>query len=324
MHSPKNLYIQLTSKCNNQCKICAYLLDPAFKSSNSNMDDSTIKKLLENIKEISTLEKVYFGPMYGEGQLHPRFYEIVETIKKIRPDIFIILITNGKLLTKENVLKYAGDHIHLSVLGNKTRPDTYESITGLKWESLKEKTNIVSNAGISCGYNFTMTSLDDVEEAMKDLYTEENFKALYYVFNYPMLDLMSYLKRCMYLNIKYKESKMNNAGHLFDDILVENNLEYLTFHPPSFTPCSVLYNDTAIMYNGDVLLCACADIPMKGISGNINNNSLLEIYNNEMMNSFRNNLRKGVLPGLPCNLTCSNKIIRQRDKYKNFEVLNNV
>lgn len=302
---PVRLYLQLTDICNVLCSVCVYRNHRGYAPKGTIMSDVLLRRILTEIENNESITEVHFAPMYGEPQLHPKFIDFVKDIKKIRSSIFISSLTNGKLIDEEFCRLYSGDHVHISVLGNKTVNPSYEDITGLKFVSLKLLSKLCQDYGLSVGYNITASSLDDVIEIMDFLYVD-NFKAIYKIFNTTYLDLSKHLDKVLYINAKYKESRLDNAFHILDKYIIENNLQAEVFQNASVTPCPVLYEDMAITCSGDVLLCVCGDISMRHIIGNIGNSSIREIYNTDYVHRIREHLKRGVCP-IECMNFCGKK-----------------
>ena len=285
--TPKTLFIQLTNFCNNHCTICIYRNNTRGLTDTKHMSSNIIEKILENITKTKSIDNILFGPLYGEAQLHPYFYTLVERIKMIRSNIKITLLTNGKLITEDNLEKYKGDHVQISVLGNKTRPNTYNAQTGLNWNDLKIKAKLLFAADISYGFSLNMTTLDDIEEAILDLHELPGFSAIY---RYKIdiiknQDTKDFLIRCKYLNLKYNV-RLNDDEHHFDDAILESGLTNITFNN-IYEYCHQLYDVMTITVDGDILVCPC-EMSCSYKSGNIMLNTLLEIFNTTHMNNVRN------------------------------------
>jgi Fe-coproporphyrin III synthase len=127
----KKVYIEITSKCNLNCKMCfrRFWNDEVFE-----MDFEKYLKILEELKEFTSLETVYLGGI-GEPLFHSRILDIIERTKA--SGYRIEFGTNGTLLNK-----YAGDVIRSGVdkvIVSIDAPDAkvYEDIRGTDFSQIE-------------------------------------------------------------------------------------------------------------------------------------------------------------------------------------------
>jgi len=301
--TPKSVYIQMTNMCNNRCTICIYGNNPDCIINTHHMSSSVIEKILDNLQDLDSIKTVFFGPMYGEAQLHPNFYEFVDKIKNIRSDITITLLTNGKLITDDNINKFKGDHIQISVLGDKTGPNSYKNITGLNWEDLKKKAVILNRYGKKYGFSLHMSTLTDVEEAIVELSELPGFQAIYRT--REINDIKDYLVRCKYLNLKYPV-RLNDDLHTFDNDIVKLGLTDISFNN-GYQVCHQVYDVVTVTVNGDVLICPCELAGVCSI-GNVLEEKIIKIYNSSIMKNARLLISQKRFSSLnPCAKLCGYK-----------------
>jgi sulfatase maturation enzyme AslB (radical SAM superfamily) len=284
--------------------------------SNHDMDDDTIKILLDNISNISTLKSIFFLPFYGEAMLHPKFYYVINKIKEIKPNIEIIVLTNGKLITEENLDVYKDTFkdivITVSVLGNKENFPSRQSITGMSWNSIKEKIDLLNSRNIKHAFNLACSSLDEIEIALNDLLPNSNSSGvLYGLFDMPITT--DFLLRCRDLNKKYSTFvRLNNGTHLYENLLIEdcwNGIRCPEIREPK---CQNINEICAIDCFGNVIMC-CLDYSMKIKFGNIKNDTILNIFNSNYLNKIRKTLNKPGFREDPCNIFCKPLFNRNKE-----------
>lgn len=91
----KKLYIEVTNKCNLDCITC---IRSSWKSSQGYMSKQLFESILQQIKELSSLQTVHFGG-FGEPLSHPHILDFIAALKKQK--LRVEMITNGFLLTEE-------------------------------------------------------------------------------------------------------------------------------------------------------------------------------------------------------------------------------
>jgi MoaA/NifB/PqqE/SkfB family radical SAM enzyme len=97
------LQIEPTTRCNFTCGFCAGRHMPQ-----QNMSPVRLEKILRAtapITDASDPRGLQHVELQGEGEpmLHPQFFEMAEMIRRVHPRAKISLITNGSLLSAENV-----------------------------------------------------------------------------------------------------------------------------------------------------------------------------------------------------------------------------
>ena len=315
MINPKTLYIQITSKCNNKCKIC-FFFDKQYNYvfDNHDMEDNVIENILNNIKQMPELKYVIFAPFYGEPFLHPKIFEMIDSIKTINKDIQISLLTNGKLITEDNISKYNGNFIFVSVLGNKTNSPTYEEITGLSWNDLYDKIDLLNKYKIKHIFNLCCSDINNVEEAIKDLIKLDNSQIIYHTPTIPN-DMLTHIMNCKAMNEKYVKVRLNNFVRKYELSLKQHNIKNIGYPDFDIPKCSLDYNECYIDSYGNMILC-CRDNSMKSIVGNIKDSSITEIFNNEYMTKVRETFNKSMHKDNPCQTLC-NPLFKLFNKEKN-------
>lgn len=160
---PKKVYIEPTSRCNLNCKICFRHGWIDEKLGYMSMD--CFNRLTDSVRQIHTAEEVFFGGM-GEPLCHPG---INQMISQLPGDLHISLLTNGTMLSAEHSqqLVDAGlDMLWVSMDG--FDQESYESIQlGSRFDlivkNLKGFNSARKGTGAKLGITFVV-SPDNVEQ----------------------------------------------------------------------------------------------------------------------------------------------------------------
>jgi MoaA/NifB/PqqE/SkfB family radical SAM enzyme len=91
---PAKIYIEPTNRCNLECRTC---MRNIWDEPLGQMDSSTFTRILEGVRDISPVPKIFFGGI-GEPLAHPSIAEMVARAKETGGTVE--LITNGTLLTR--------------------------------------------------------------------------------------------------------------------------------------------------------------------------------------------------------------------------------
>jgi organic radical activating enzyme len=91
----KHIFIELTSKCNFNCKFCVYSLSKRKKMFISIV---FLEKILKDLRKMKPIEYVMFSAL-GEPMLHPKFGEACRLVKEY--GYRLVVTTNGSLLDEK-------------------------------------------------------------------------------------------------------------------------------------------------------------------------------------------------------------------------------
>lgn len=223
------------------------------------------------------------------------------------------MMTNGKLITEENLSKFNGDIIAISVLGNKETEPSYKTVTNLDWYTIKEKIILLNSHNIKCLINLNCSSLDEIKIALKDLISDIPLEGVLIGLLDGMPITTDFLLKCRDINKKYPIVRINNVLHFYDHLLTENVWEGFRYPEIANYKCPILNNIVTIDSYGNILTC-CADFSMKTIVGNIKNDSILDIFNNKYINNLRKTVSKPEFFNNTCNNVC--RVIFNKNKNK--------
>ncbi len=133
--SIKKVYLELTDKCNLNCKTC---YRETWKHEPIHMNKVVINKIVSQIKDIKGLEEIVLGGI-GEPTLYPH---IIEVINELR-DYHITITTNGTLLDK-NLCDTITKHVDVVVVSIDGLEINYEELRGADLKNvIKNVENII-------------------------------------------------------------------------------------------------------------------------------------------------------------------------------------
>ncbi len=259
---PKKIHIETVLGCNSRCIMCPNSDQKELKT--YFMGDEIFKKVIDEALNWEGLKSVKLS-LNGEPLLDKKIVERIKYIKN-KKNIRTTFNTNGFLLNEElsrNIIDVGLDriNIHISGFGN----DNYKKVMRgldfehvknnvLKFKELKDKTN--SPIVIAVKYVVLNENILTLEQARK--YWESQ----------------GFLFRPDVLN--------NRAGTLkkFSELKLTRSSK------KTFIPCSLIFDHIFVRYDGSVVSC-WNDWNSARIFGNIQNNKLIDIYNNDNFNKLR-------------------------------------
>lgn len=121
----RKLYIEPTSRCNLHCRTC---IRNSWEDPEEEISLSTFKRLAESLDKLPDLNRVVFTG-FGEPLTHPNILEMIRVVRE--QDLGVTVGSNGLLLTDEiarELVRLGVDRLVVSVDG--VRPETYASVRG--------------------------------------------------------------------------------------------------------------------------------------------------------------------------------------------------
>lgn len=263
------LHIEFVSFCNLRCAFCSLDHDkPKVRITPELLEQLFIE--LSSEKKFKSLKEIHLHNA-GETLLHPNVKELLNIIGKYKTKALnnrekfpkVYLLTNGTPLNEKNALAIiksgAIDFMRFSMDGGS--PKRFEEIRiKAKWDLFKK--NILHFHDLIKQYNSPIKThiicLIDVEKELSTKWMDPEFTAI--------LNLVD----------TYELRKPHDwAG----SITVDGVETYKSV--PFKLGCSMLINQMVFLPNGDITVC-CADLNSKGVIGNINESSLIDIYNSKV------------------------------------------
>jgi len=318
----KKLYIEVTTACNLNCQTC---IRHSWTDPHAHMSVATFKRILESLDELPMLERVIFTS-FGEPLVNRNLMAMIEEIRK--RGLAVTLGSNGVLLT-ENVIRelirLEVDQLVVSIDGGK--PETYADVRGtqlsLILENVKKFNQIKNHLGLvkpSLGIEFVaMQSNQDELHDLLDLASELNASRLVVSHVLPYTKEMDAEKLYGY---GPREPLKTGSWPIKSDVWVRWGFVEL---PRMFwgaeRRCKFVQDKSIVVgWDGGVSPCYAfshsyqyyaVDGVEKNIDryvlGNVNEDTLAEIWMNEEFTRFRSNVRAFHFPSCPdCDLreTC--------------------
>jgi radical SAM protein with 4Fe4S-binding SPASM domain len=255
---PPIIQIEPTNYCNLNCIIC-----PVSQSSRKRgyIDINLFKKIIDDASQVG-VKQVYFF-LHGEPLLHPQFFEMVHYIKN--KNLSVIITNNGTLFDKGKI-----DDLFRS--GVNSNDLIMFSILGYS----KEIHEMVQLGVI---HEHVLNNVLNMVELRKKL----NLKG-------PKIELIFYIT-------PENEHEKNQYEEYWCEIVDKVNIYHYSKSfskstkpdlniPPRNKTCWHLWKRIVVCWNGDVVLCS-ADVNGEYILGNLEKQSIREIWNSEKMLSIK-------------------------------------
>lgn len=273
--SPLYIDVELTNHCNLQCYMCP-VGTFAMKRQRGYMTMETVDKICAELMD-SSIEGVRLI-RWGEPTLHPQFIEILRKFKNTNK--LIHFNTNGTLLDRamiEKIVEMDIDSVKFSFQGCDEK-SYLEMRSGSSWDKVMENICLFNEIRGNKEKPFIQisTTLTDETEEKKDNFINaiEN-KCDYYNIGKTQL---------CHLNID-KMIISEERKQKFKDLQSRESLSCR-----HFSVCEEVFDKLSINWDGSVSAC-CIDYDDMLIVGNINENSLSEIFCNSKMNEIREIIR---------------------------------
>ena len=119
------LYLEPTTACNLECRTC---IRNTWEDPNQHMSMKTFQRIIDSLDGLPGLQRVVFTS-FGEPFTQPRILDMIEAMRK--RDLLVTIGTNGLLLTSKvcgELVKLGVDRIVISIDGGK--PETYAGVRG--------------------------------------------------------------------------------------------------------------------------------------------------------------------------------------------------
>ncbi len=277
---PLRIGIETTNRCNLKCDFCGYRFATREKGF---IPQTLFNKVIDQTTKMSvrrlTLHTV------GEPLLHPNIVDLVSTAKG--NGVWVGFSTNGLLLTRElsrRLIEVGLDGISFST--DAATDDVYRQLRrGGNFDKLVG--NIRMFRGMREHYGKQGFDPYKLHRTIKKpliaitcIYTNKLKNQLpeYLRLFYPLADSFKFMS----LDVQGGYSQID---HLYTPETKYD--EFLKGGSKFFRiPCSLLWSSLFVLWNGDVSMC-CFDFDGKMVVGNVNKNSLHQIWHSERANYYR-------------------------------------
>jgi len=299
------LAIENTNTCNANCQFCAYRYQKRTKRFMSN---ELFKDSIHHFVRSGGGE-LLITPVVGDPLVDEDLINKIKFAKKMKEIKYIYLFTNLIALNKFNISDFllSGlDEINVSICI--ASREMYKRIFGVdKYNSvIKNLENLL----------IENQRLGDKVKVVVHVKPEKPYETTTSSPDYQHLSNL-YGKELFHIDLEYD----NWTGFITKDhIPRKNKLKKIS---NMSEPCQELYNGAIVFTNGDVGLCWRRDFEAKLVIGNINQNSLEDIWKGKKTRTIRENWLKNNIPDICRNCSAYERLAlflaSSRDKISNFE-----
>lgn len=271
MDFPTEVIFEIQAICNAACTFCVY---PTMERKGDKMSDELIDKVINDLKAIPKELPFTISPFkVSDPFLDKRIFSVCEKINHELPNAKLRLFTNGSPLTEKIVDEIAEikNVVHLWISLNEYEKEAYENTMKLPFDKTIEKLNVLHKR-VENGYSHSVVISRVCDNSVEDA----KFKA-FLAQHYPLFE-------CMLIG------RSDWAGQ----VEIGNSKAV----PP--TGCSRWY-EINIMASGKVALC-CMDGEGKHVIGDVNQQSVLEIYNSHDYKKMRQYTFSRLAAAAPCDV----------------------
>jgi radical SAM protein with 4Fe4S-binding SPASM domain len=297
---PITMEVDLTNRCNHRCSFCFYAEHIAVDKSMLNTE--IINKALTDAKTMGLKGVSFTGG--GEPMVHKEFVKVLKHARAAGLDCG--LITNGSAINASNVQDLVTNLKWIRISMGGGNRESYKYVQGVDhFDRVMENIKMLSRLNSESG--------QPVNIGVRVLVTEQNLGSLLNLANELTQFKINYLQLApdMFTKDEGKFWNDNKTQGIFRDsesILQTQNIKlltagYLKEQPRLDYPekCYAHFFQVAVTAEGDVIFCKNARGAKDFIIGNINENTLEEIWNGEKNKS----LEKWIKPS-NCGLLCKN------------------
>jgi radical SAM protein with 4Fe4S-binding SPASM domain len=273
---PPILQIEPTNYCNADCISC-----PSSRSSRpkGHMDFNLFQRIIDDASGIG-VELVHLF-LHGEPLLHPRIVEMIGYLKS--KGIAFHMTTNGVPMNEEKIRGILGsgvnnaDHVTFSILGasravhnNIFRREFYDRAV----ENLLLFLDLRKKLGVNGPVIETVFYRMPENEHEEDEFVEK------------WRGVVDHVRMAGDISRSFSEYKLNG-----ESLAVRSN------------PCVNLWQKMTVFWNGDVTMCI-QDVDGDWVLGNLNEQSISEIWNSEKLLAIKRNHKGMQFEDLPFCHTC--------------------
>lgn len=278
---PIRLWVETSSRCNLNCRLCVNKDMPI--NMKGDMDFKLYKKIIDEVKDYVFDVNLFHR---GEPLIHPQIVEMIKYASK--NNIKTRIHTNGVLLTPElsiklitsglNLISFSFDGYTRTTYEKNRIGATFENTLSNIINFLKTKKELNSRTPFA---NLQVMEFDEEISQKQFQIQKEKF-----IKNFENLPLDKLVIR---------------TPHNWGGLLDIEGVGKVDRKKARFMACTFPWYALTIFYDGKVHLCPqdfYGELPV----GDVNNDSIKIIFNNEIMQNIRKNFRNKKIENLsPCN-----------------------
>ncbi len=290
LDTPFGINIEPTSVCNFKCRFCFHG-DGNVKFEKGFMEFSLFQKIVDDLKEFPKKIKSVYLYHRGESLLHPQIAEMVKYVKQADVAQEVIIFTNASLLTpelSEKLIEAGLDTLNVSIEG--ISDEDYENVAGVKADfgQIVENVTYFYHHKKQCELYVKIPYM---------FYSPESLKKFESIFS----EICDYFFE-EHLDDAWQGLAKNNLTEEEYDV-IEKRYKSLEKYRRQVCPC--IFTRFNILYDGTVTCCLedyKKDMPV----GDVNNESVKEIWSGSKMNKIRYAHLTGNLQDYPmCQRNCT-------------------
>ena len=273
MDYPKEVHIETFAYCNAKCSFCPY---PTMERQGDKMSDALIDKIIDDLRQIPSNIPFSIAPFkVNEPLLDRRIFTVCAKINQLLPNAELRLFTNGSPLTPGIIEKISAckNVSHLWISLNEVDAELYEKLMQLPLERTLQRLDVLHDLVRQGQFPHPVTISRVTDRTERD----QAFKTFVQQ-HYPLFDLF-----------------MIGAGNWTGQV------DFATDRRVPAAGCFRWY-ELSIMASGKVALC-CMDGEGKHVIGDVNTQSVLEVYNSPGYRKMRQFTFSRKAAAAPCD-TC--------------------
>lgn len=268
---PRRLMIEVTNICNHRCVFCA---NSKSIRKRGTADIGMVQEVITEAYQLGARELSFHA--MGEPLLYKELPKCVQMAKNIGYE-YVYIDTNGALAAPDviNPIIDAGiDSIKFSISGA-TR-ETYKKMHGRDDYDIVIN-NIKQVSFYKNNMNKKLKLITDFVKNSNNAYEIEMFEKTMQ----PLVDEV------------WSHEVLNQGGNMVEDNKEIGGTTYVTI------PCNEVFDRMVVMWNGDVT-AYCMDFDSNLVYGNVQEDSLEEVWHNECVTKLREMHLHGRVDGTLC------------------------
>jgi len=276
--------LEISNACNADCSFCAYRYQ---KRSKYIMDFKMFKKAIDFYSKDGG-GTVSFTPVVGDPLVDKFLIEKIKYARSKKNIHSVFMYTNAIFLDRYNLKELVQSGItRIAISTYFGTRELYKKYYGVDQYQRVIK-NIINIAKVNIKYNkpihFTMhLRLEQPEEKWR-----------------KNKEYLKIGKLVGFENMSFKTAYENWSGYITEKDLPKGSTlgEIVPNEKKYKEPCWELYRKLYIMSDGSVGVCASRDIEGEINIGNINSDSLTDIWRGNKIKEFRTKWKQGILPNV--------------------------
>lgn len=266
--------IETLSFCNRDCVFCPLHWSQEERG-RKRMDDKLYRSIVEELGELG-FDGVAQMFLLSEPTIDKTMHDKLRLLRKACPEVTIYASTNGDVF--ESLYKHHGE------------------------DAARDRMLSYFDAGL------TVMNVNIYDGADADIYRKLFDRMLGEEVKHTDNKYRRHNPRRRYIELTDMRIESNGTQSMTNVLYIKTKAERATITAPQIH-CARTQRHLVVEYDGNVPICCAIDVTDKSLPsmGNINNQSLLEVWNGEPMNRYRwfTQQKRRVLPG--CS-TCTHRM----------------